>query len=178
MPPSQTVSRVSHLPMLPTPHVAQDTHERAILLPGGGSGSVDEPDPRVCPRYNLRSLMDVFEGLLLANKHLRKELFLFLNTNVEDTRCGVEGRGGVGGGGVGDTVVGLGCASSQGLKVGQDTKTHREPTGAEAGAAATGLKQGLGESTFGRSGGQRAPGWRGIIQITQNRVPAAQGPLQ
>ncbi len=74
--------------------MVQDTHERAILLPGGGGGgSVDEPDPRVCPRYNLRSLMDVFEGLLLANKHLRKELFLFLNTNVEDTRCGGSGLG-------------------------------------------------------------------------------------
>ncbi|GLC33466.1 hypothetical protein PLESTM_000074500, partial [Pleodorina starrii] len=63
--------------------------ERAILLPGPpgveGFGSPDEPDPRVAPRYNLRALHSVFEGLLGANKELRRELFFFFNTNVKDT---------------------------------------------------------------------------------------------
>lgn len=70
----------------PTQH--QAVTERAVLLPGGppGFNSPDEPDPRYCPRYNLRAMMMVFEELLLVNKELRRELFFFMQTNNEDGR--------------------------------------------------------------------------------------------
>ncbi|GFR52795.1 hypothetical protein Agub_g15415 [Astrephomene gubernaculifera] len=64
----------------------QAATERAVLLTGHPGGTMEEPDPRVCPRYNLRSLIAVFEELLMANKELRRELYFFFNTNAEDAR--------------------------------------------------------------------------------------------
>ncbi|KXZ54494.1 hypothetical protein GPECTOR_4g559 [Gonium pectorale] len=67
----------------PTLHKA--TSERAVLLRAAGDHP-DSPDSDACPRYNLRELISVFEGLLGANKELRRELYFFFNTNAEDAR--------------------------------------------------------------------------------------------